>query len=140
MQLKFSFVLLACLELAGSAYAGTLRASAVQVDITPHTPQWLAGYKARQSDGVHDHLYHRIAVLDDGKTTVYFVSTDTCMMSPAFVDKVKQDIQQKLGIPPPSIWWAVTHTHSAPEIGPPGVPAIFMPAALSTGIGWRVEP
>ncbi len=70
MQLKFSFVLLACLELAGSAYAGTLRASAVQVDITPHTPQWLAGYKARQSDGVHDHLYHRIAVLDDGKTTV----------------------------------------------------------------------
>jgi neutral ceramidase len=140
MQLKFSFVLLACLELAGSAYAGTLRASAVQVDITPHTPQWLAGYKARQSDGVHDHLYHRIAVVDNGKTTVYFVSTDTCMMSPAFVDKVKQDIQQKLGIPPPSIWWAVTHTHSAPEIGPPGVPAIFMPARYQQASGGESNP
>ncbi|HTZ60672.1 MAG TPA: neutral/alkaline non-lysosomal ceramidase N-terminal domain-containing protein [Acidobacteriaceae bacterium] len=127
MQLKISWVILIFLGLAGTAFAGTFRASAVQVDITPTSPQWLAGYAARQSDGVHDHLFHRIAALDDGKTTVYLVSTDTCMMSPAYVDKVKQDIQQKLGIPPQSIWWAVTHTHSAPEIGPPGAPAMYMP-------------
>lgn len=127
MPLKIPLFVLLCLALAGSAYSGTLRASAVEVDITPSTPQWLAGYAARQSDGVHDHLYHRIAVLDDGKTTVYFVATDTCLMSPDYVDKVKQDIQQKLGIPPGSIWWAATHTHSAPEIGPPGAGEMFMP-------------
>jgi len=140
MQWKISFVLIACLQLAGSAYAGTLRASAVQVDITPTSPQWLAGYAARQSDGVHDHLYHRIAVLDDGKTTVFFVSTDTCMLSPAYVDKVKQDIQKKLGIPPQSIWWAVTHTHSAPEIGPPGTPEVFMPERYKQASGGESNP
>jgi neutral ceramidase len=127
MQWKLSLVLLVSLDLAGSAYAGMLRASAVQVDITPNTPQWLAGYGARQSDGVLDHLYHRIAALDDGKTTVFFVATDTCLMSPAYVGKVKQDIQQKLGIPPQNIWWAATHTHSAPEIGPPGAGVMYMP-------------
>lgn len=127
MRTRLPFLLLVCLQLAGTAFAGDFRASAVEVDITPTTPQWLSGYGARQSDGVRDKLYHRIVALDDGKTTVYFVSTETCMMSPAYVDKVKQDIQQQLGIAPRDVWWAATHTHSAPEIGPPGAPAIYMP-------------
>ena len=127
MKMKISVLLLACLQFAGAAYAGTFRASAVEVDITPDSPQWLAGYKARQSDGVHDRIYHRIAVLDDGTTAVYFISTDTCMFSPAYADKVIEDIHQQLGIPTGSIWWMATHTHSAPEIGPPGAPAAFMP-------------
>jgi neutral ceramidase len=127
MKMRVSVLLLACLQLAGAAYGGTFRASAVEVDITPNAPQWLSGYKARQSDGVRDRIYHRIAVLDDGTTAVYFISTDTCMLSPAYVDKVKEDIHQQLGIPTESVWWMATHTHSAPEIGPPGAPAAFMP-------------
>ncbi len=127
MQMRLPFLLLVCLGFAGTAFAGNLRAAAAEVDITPDTPQWLSGYGARQSDGVRDRLYHKIAAIDDGKTTIYFVSTDTCMMSPAYVDKVKQDIRQQLGIAPENIWWAATHTHSAPEIGPPGAPRIYMP-------------
>ena len=127
MLKRMSFVLLVCLCFAGTAFAGNLRAAAVEVDITPDTPEWLSGYGARQSDGVRDHLYHKIAAIDDGKTAIYFISTDTCMMSPAYVDKVKQDVQQQLGIAPQNLWWAVTHTHSAPEIGPPGAAAIYLP-------------
>jgi hypothetical protein len=127
MQMRIPISLLVCFQLVGTASAGTFRASAVKVDITPSSPQWLAGYKARQSDGVRDRLYHRIAALDDGKTTVYFVSTETCLMSPAYVDKVKKDIQKQLGIAPQSVWWLATHTHSAPEIGPPGVAQAYMP-------------
>jgi len=127
MKMRISVFLMACLQFAGAAYGETFRASAVKVDITPSSPQWLEGYKARKSDGVRDQLYHRIAALDDGKTTVYFISTETCLLSPGYVDKVKKDIQQQLGIPPRSIWWMATHTHSAPEIGPPGVVAAFMP-------------
>ena len=41
---------------------GNFRAAAVKVDITPATSKWLAGYPARQSTGVHDHLFHRILV------------------------------------------------------------------------------
>jgi hypothetical protein len=128
------------LQMIGTAGAAVFRASAVTVDITPNDPQWLSGYAARQSDGVNDRLYHRIAVLDDGKTTVYFVSTDTAMMSPAYVDKVTQDIQQQLGIPSQSIWWMATHTHSAPEIGPPGVPVVFMPDRYKQASGGESNP
>lgn len=125
LRIAFAFFIL--LPLIGTAYAAPFRASAVEVDITPTTPQWLLGYGARQSDGVHDHLFLRIAALDDGKTTIYFISSDLCIFSPGYYDKVAQEIQRELGIPPESIWWMATHTHSAPELGPPGVPAIFMP-------------
>ena len=127
MKMRALFLFLACLPLAAAVHAGTFRASAVEVDITPSSPQWLSGYRARQSDGVRDRIYHRIAALDDGKTAVYFISSDTCMFSPAYADKVKEDIHQQLGIPAESIWWLATHTHSAPEIGPPGAPAAYMP-------------
>lgn len=140
MKLRIPLVLLICLELIGTAHASQFRASAVEVDITPSTPQWLAGYSARQSDGVHDQLFHRIAALDDGKTTIFFVSTDTCLMSPGYVDKVKQDIQQQLGIPPQNIWWVATHTHSAPEIGPPGNGAMFMPERYKQAAGGESNP
>lgn len=137
---RICILLLACFQLAASAYAGTLRASAVEVDITPNAPQWLAGYGARQSNGVRDRIYHRIAALDDGTTTVYFISTDTCMISPAYVDKVKEDIHQQLGIAPESIWWLATHTHSAPEIGPPGAPAAFMPERYNQAASGESNP
>ena len=140
MQMRIPVVLLVCLQLVGTAYAGVLRASAVKVDITPSTPQWLAGYKARKSDGVMGQLYHRIAALDDGKTTVYFISTDTCLMSPAYVDKVKKDIQQQLGIPAMNVWWMATHTHSAPEIGPPGLAAAFMPERYNQASAGESNP
>jgi hypothetical protein len=45
---------------------GEFRASAVKVDITPQTPQWLMGCGPRQSTGVHDPILHRIVALDDG--------------------------------------------------------------------------
>src|SRR5437016_1940069 len=137
MRLRIPFVLMVSIMLIGTGHAGVFRASVVETDITPSTPQWLLGYGARQSDGIHDHIYQRIAALDDGKTTVYFVSTEIAVMSPGYSDKVAQDIEKELGISPQSIWWTVTHTHSAPEVGPPGVPIIFLPErykqASSTG-------
>jgi hypothetical protein len=138
--MRIPLVLLASLQLVGTAYAGAFRASAVKVDITPASPQWLEGYKARQSNAVRDHIYHRIAALDDGKTVVYFISTETCLMSPGYVDKVKKDIQKQLGIPPQSIWWMATHTHSAPEIGPPGVIAAFMPERYNQASSGESNP
>jgi hypothetical protein len=138
--MRVLLLLLVCLQLCGSARAGVFRASSVKVDITPSSPQWLAGYKARKSDGVRDQLYHRIAALDDGETTVYFISTETCLISPAYVDKVKKDILQQLGIPPQSVWWLATHTHSAPEIGPPGVAAAFMPERYNQAAAGESNP
>ena len=50
------------------AQAGNFRAAAVKVDITPSDSQWLMGYAARQSTGIHDRIFHRIVAMDDGVT------------------------------------------------------------------------
>lgn len=97
------------------------RAAAVKVDITPHTPQWLMGYDPRQSTGVHDKIYHRVLVIDDGKTQFYLVASDLCLFSPAVYDEVAERLQKELGISRVNFWWTVTHSHAAPEVGAPGI-------------------
>jgi neutral ceramidase len=97
------------------------RAAAAKVDITPKTPQWLMGYGARQSTGVHDPIYHRIALIDDGSTQVVIVASDICVFSPGVYDEAAAEIRREFGLEPKQLWWTVTHTHSAPEVGPPGV-------------------
>lgn len=102
------------------------RAAVVKVDITPESPQMLLGYQARRSDGVHDKIYHRIVALDDGKTQFFIISTDICLVSPSQYDKVAARLKSLYQIDPMNLWWAATHTHSAPEVGPAGLPAVFL--------------
>jgi neutral ceramidase len=102
------------------------RASVVKIDITPSEPQWLLGYGPRQSDGIHDRLYHRIVDMDDGRTEFVLVSTDICLFSPSVYDEIAREIQNQTGVKPLQIWWTATHTHAAPEVGPPGLGAVFM--------------
>jgi hypothetical protein len=109
-----------------AAHAEGFRASVVKIDITPETSQWLLGYGPRQSTGVHDHLYHRIIAMDDGRTQFFLVSTDLCLYSPGVYDQVTTELEKQTGIKPLQVWWSTTHTHSAPEVGPPGVAGIFM--------------
>ncbi|GAB3933855.1 neutral/alkaline non-lysosomal ceramidase N-terminal domain-containing protein [Larkinella terrae] len=121
----FFLALLLSLSLSGWAATG-FRAAVVKVDITPEGHQMLLGYGARKSTGVNDRIYHRIVVLDDGKTQFVLVSSDICVMSPAEYDRVAARLKKQLGIDPVNFWWNLTHTHSAPELGPPGLPALFM--------------
>jgi hypothetical protein len=102
------------------------RASVVKVNITPDTPKILLGYDPRTSTGVHDSIYHRIIAFDDGATQFFLVSTDMCEYSPALYDRVAGILNKKLKIKPVNFWWAVTHTHSAPEVGSPGLDETFL--------------
>lgn len=110
-----------------SAGAAEFRAAVVKVDITPDTPQMLRGYSPRMSTKVHDRLYHRIVALDDGTTSFVLISSDLCSLSPAYCDRVTGKLAKNLGLPPENIWWSITHTHSSPYVGPPGVPGLLMP-------------
>lgn len=113
---------LLCLLMSISALAGaTFRASVVKVDITPNRPQWLMGYAPRQSTGVHDRIYHRIVAMDDGRTLFFLISSDLCLFSPGLYDEVTEEIHKELGVERQNIWWSVTHSHAAPEVGPPGI-------------------
>ncbi len=106
--------------------AGAFRASAVKVDITPKNPQWLMGYGARQSTGVHDPIFHRIAALEDGTTQFYLVSSDLCLFSPSVYDAFAKQLEKQTGITARQVWWSVTHTHSAPEVGPPDIYKVLL--------------
>ncbi|MGO8787190.1 MAG: neutral/alkaline non-lysosomal ceramidase N-terminal domain-containing protein [Terriglobia bacterium] len=117
------------LSVLGSGFslrAAQFRASVVKIDITPDKSEWLLGYGPRQSTGVHDRLFHRIVAMDDGTTQFYLISTDICLISPSVYDDVTKEIEKQTGIKPLQIWWTTTHTHAAPEVGPPGLGAVFM--------------
>jgi neutral ceramidase len=113
-------------KVANTASLPGFRAAVVKIDITPKDSQMLLGYQARKSTGVHDHIYHRIIVLDDGTTRFFLVSSDICEFSPSQYDRVAKQLKKQLGINPLNLWWATTHTHSAPEVGPPGLEDIFL--------------
>ena len=118
----FVFVLL----FPGQLLAQQFQASVVKRNITPVDSKYLLGYGERMSLGVLDSLYHKVVIFDDGNSRYYLVSTDVCVISPSEYDRVANMLQSKLGIDPKSFWWTATHTHSAPEIGPPGLPEAFM--------------
>lgn len=114
------------ISLIPTTNAQKLRAAVVKVDITPSDSQYLLGYNERKSTGVLDRIYHRIVAIDDGTTQFFFVSTDICLYSPSEYDKVADRLQKQYGINPLNVWWSVTHTHSAPEIGAFGLYGIYM--------------
>ena len=109
-----------------SSLSAQFRASVVKIDITPDKPQWLLGYGPRQSTGAHDHLYHRIVAMDDGKTQFFLISSDICLYSPSVYDEIASALEAQMGIKPSQVWWTTTHTHSAPEVGPPGLGEAFL--------------
>src|SRR5688572_12582199 len=125
---KIHLIVIIFLALLGEKriYGADFRAAAVKVDITPTDAKMLAGYGARKSTGVHDRLFHRIVVLDDGKTQFILVSSDIGKMAPSVYDQAA-DALKAIGISQQEFWWTVTHTHSAPEVGPPGLSGIFLP-------------
>ncbi|MBD0284998.1 MAG: neutral/alkaline non-lysosomal ceramidase N-terminal domain-containing protein [Flavisolibacter sp.] len=122
-----SLFFLLCLLLPGRASGGGFRAAVVKVDITPEDPQVLSGYDPRTSTGVHDHIYHRIVALDDGTTQFFLISTELVGMAPSMYDRVAAQLKRQYGINPMHLWWTVTHTHSAPKVGPPGLGCVFLP-------------
>lgn len=110
---------------SGSQSLG-FRAAYVSKDITPENPKMLLGYDARQSTGILDKIQHKIIVLDDGVSRFCLVVSDLCLISPSEYDRVASQLQKEYAIEPLQFWWSATHTHSAPEVGPPGLPEVFM--------------
>ncbi|MEZ4969598.1 MAG: neutral/alkaline non-lysosomal ceramidase N-terminal domain-containing protein [Flavobacteriaceae bacterium] len=108
------------------AAGNKFRAAVVKKSITPSDSQYLLGYGERKSESVHDSIFHRIVALDDGKKQFFIVSTDICLFSPSEYDKVADKLRKQHGIDPIDLWWTVTHTHSAPEVGVPGIYGTYM--------------
>jgi hypothetical protein len=124
------------LLLFGTLAHAEFRAAAVKADITPKTPQPLLGYAARTSTGVHDPIFHRVLAMDDGRTRFFLIATDIALVSPSIYDDFCKDLKKDTGIDRKNVWWTVTHTHSAPEVGPPGLAQAFLPGRYHHQPDW----
>ncbi|MFK5974540.1 MAG: neutral/alkaline non-lysosomal ceramidase N-terminal domain-containing protein [Flavobacteriaceae bacterium] len=109
-----------------SSTGSEFRAAVVKRNITPSDSQYLLGYGERQSKGVYDSIFHRILAMDDGRKQFFIISSDICLFSPSEYDKVAARLQKLHHIEPVDLWWTVTHTHSAPEVGVPGIYGTYM--------------
>lgn len=131
-----------------------LRAGTASVRITPDGPVPLAGYGARwagmdmkKSTGVHDDLYARALVLENGSTRLALVATDLCVIDAGLRQAACRLVEKaNIGIPMDNIMVWGSHSHAAvggyilSPLAPPVAgfytPAIFQ--KLSTGIAEAV--
>ncbi len=95
----------------------TFRAGAATSNITPLMGVPLDGtiMQIGPAKDVHDELYARCLVLDDGKTRLAFAVIDNTMVSREVYQQAKKLVNQHTGIPIQNICISATHTHSTPR-------------------------
>src|SRR6185312_8720565 len=107
-----------------SAVGGGLRIGFGRVDITPplHIPY--LSYLPRQTpfQGVHDPLFARAMVADNGETRLAIVTVDalglsTDVLGPGrdFVAETRARIERRAGVPTEHVLLAASHAHSTPQ-------------------------
>src|SRR5262245_60019779 len=99
----------------GGAARGKLFAGASMANITPPLGCAIAGNMTyTPASEIHDDLHVRSLVLDNGQTRLAFAVVDSCMVPGDVIQRAKQLIHQRTGIPPVNVLVSATHTHSAP--------------------------
>jgi neutral ceramidase len=92
------------------------RAGAAAADITPPVGWRKAGgYDEVISSGIHDPLYAKAVVFEQGGERGAIVVCDLCSVGREVSDRARQAASQRTGIPVPNIVICATHTHGAPE-------------------------
>lgn len=95
-----------------------MQAGSARVEITPPKGGPMGGYieRAEPAEDVHDPLYARALVLEDGQRRVALLSADIHEVPPAFAAEVRYRIERELGIPDDHTLFAVSHTHAGPLV------------------------
>lgn len=110
-------LLLATYSCFASAQSGKLSVGAAKIDVTPSADMvsGLTNVWGTKYQGVHDHIFVRAIVIDNGLAGVALVTVD----APDVVDTMpfRQRIEKATGIPAGNIFISATHTHNAPHVG-----------------------
>jgi hypothetical protein len=73
----------------------------------------VGGWSPKPATHVHDELYAKCIVLDDGQTRLAFAIVDNIGMAREVGDDAREMIEEHTGIPPQNVMIAGTHTHSS---------------------------
>ncbi|MCE5240256.1 neutral/alkaline non-lysosomal ceramidase N-terminal domain-containing protein [bacterium] len=103
-----------------------LQAGVATVDITPPVGTPLAGFAARDhgSEGLHDPLYSKALVLDNGVTRVCLITNDLLNLSADLVGRIREQIERETGLPGDHVMVNCSHTHSGPQLKDEGLAAV----------------
>lgn len=114
IRLGFVVVLLSFV----SAYApAELTAGAAKANIVPPFPTHMGGFGDRVESfkSVHDPIFARALVIDDGTTGVCLIGSGLMSVDVALTDRVRQAVEDKTGIPATHVLVSCVHNHSAPS-------------------------
>jgi neutral ceramidase len=104
----------------GVSESGTLQVGAARVDITPAPDAALpmAGYASRTEGfrGIHDHVFVRAIVLDDGRLQAALVAWESLFVPDAIWADTSRRIAADTGIPPERLLLSAVHDHGAPTL------------------------
>lgn len=104
-----------CSSAQEAGASGPLKGGAAAVKITPtlSRPVYIAGYdNNRVAESVHDELWARALVLDDGKTRFAVVACDLIGLSNYRVRRIRELVRS---VPKENVLVACTHVHSGPD-------------------------
>lgn len=93
--------------------------------ITPDISLPMGGYNSfhnKRFHGIHDDLYVKALMLDDGKERLLFITLDLLFHSYALTLSVKEYVREKHGIKPDCLFLSYTHTHGGPALNGFGDP------------------
>jgi len=84
------------------------RTSWGKINITPKSPMPMAGYAPRNHfDSVHDSIYVRLLVIDNGSVQCAIISADLLIFPPALKNKILQKNKNQF------LYFTATHAHSS---------------------------
>jgi len=98
-----------------AAEANALRVGAAKVEITPTNLTNLNPMGGGTFAGVHDPIFARVLIVDNGRNTAALVSLD--LIETGDTLRVRERIQKELGIPVNHVIIAASHSHSTPRLG-----------------------
>ncbi|MEZ6089970.1 MAG: neutral/alkaline non-lysosomal ceramidase N-terminal domain-containing protein [Pirellulaceae bacterium] len=104
-------LLTSCLTVADDR---VFRAGAAMSEITPPLGESVVGgFGPFPASNIHDPLFAKCLILDDGSTRIGFVVCDNLGISREVWDEARQRIADEVEMPPQNLMMSATHTHSA---------------------------
>src|SRR5690554_2618370 len=115
LLLAFFLVSLFVAPAAAQSESGrVLKAGASLSDVTaPLGSLIVGGWEPIPATHIHDPMYARCLVLDDGQTRIVFVVIDNVGVPRPVLDEAKRLAEEETGIPAENMLMSSTHTHSA---------------------------
>jgi neutral ceramidase len=94
---------------------GTLLAGAAKIDITPQDLTGLTNLWGTPFEDVHDRIYLRALVVDNGVNRAAIVAAD--LVEFGDTSQVREQIEKEIDIPTEHIIITASHDHNAPRVG-----------------------